>query len=109
VTRRPRRRPAAARTGLADESTHISERHARVDDLAISICAVLLAEACNTGLEPLARRDIPAPTRGRLLWVQQNCLRAETILRSIARLAGIAARGRLPHRRPPVRLRARRW
>jgi hypothetical protein len=33
------------RTGFADEFTHISEAEARADDLHISICAVLLAEA----------------------------------------------------------------
>jgi hypothetical protein len=68
-----------ARTGFADAFTHISERNARVEDLAISICAVLIAEACNIGLEPLVRPDVPAVTRGRLLWVQQNYVRAETI------------------------------
>ena len=40
-------------TGFADAFTHISERNARVEDLAISICAVLIAEACNIALEPL--------------------------------------------------------
>src|SRR5713101_3162610 len=31
--------------------THVSEQGARADDLPISVCAVLLAEACNVGLE----------------------------------------------------------
>ena len=38
-------------------------------DLPTSICAVLLAEACNIGLEPLVRPDVPALARGRLSWV----------------------------------------
>jgi hypothetical protein len=59
-------------TGFADELTHISESNARVRDLEISICAVLVAEACNTGLEPFVRSDVPALTYRRLLWVQQN-------------------------------------
>ncbi len=42
-----------ARTGFASEFTHAGERGARAGDLATSICAVLLAEACDTGLEPL--------------------------------------------------------
>jgi len=75
-----------ARTGFADEFTHISNSDARVTDLSISVCAVLLAEACNVGLEPFVRRDLPALTRGRFLWVQQNYLRAETIARANARL-----------------------
>ena len=46
-----------ARTGFAADFTHASEAGARVEDLATSVCAVLVAEACNTGLEPLVRPD----------------------------------------------------
>lgn len=60
------------RTGFADEFTHLSESGPRVQDLALSVCAVLLAEACNIGLEPLIRKDNPALSRDRLSWVQQN-------------------------------------
>ena len=60
------------RTGFADEFTHISEAEARADDLHISICAVLLAEACNIGLSPLVNPNVRALTRDRLAWVQQN-------------------------------------
>jgi TnpA family transposase len=73
-----------ARTGFANEFTHISEGAARVADLPISLCAVLLAEACNIGLEPVVRSDIAALTRGRLSWMQQNYLRAETLTRANA-------------------------
>jgi len=79
-------------TGFADAFTHISEGNARVHDLTTSICAVLLAEACNIGLEPLIRPDVPALTRGRLEWVQQNYLRAETIARANAVLVDAQAR-----------------
>jgi len=41
---------------------------------------------CNIGLEPVIRTDIPALTRGRLSWIQQNYLRAETLTRANARL-----------------------
>jgi Tn3 transposase DDE domain-containing protein len=41
----------AARTDFAAKFTHVSERESRVDDLTISICAVLLAEACNIGFD----------------------------------------------------------
>ena len=61
-------------------------------DLTISLCAVLLAEACNIGLEPLVRPDIPALTRGRLAWVQQNYVRAETLIRANARLVDAQAK-----------------
>jgi TnpA family transposase len=78
-------------TNFASEFRHISEADARVSDLDLSLCAVLLAEACNIGLEPLVRRDVPALTRGRLSWVQQNYLRAETLTQANARLVDYQA------------------
>ncbi len=75
-----------ALTGFADEFTHVSESSARADDLDISICAVLLAEACNIGLEPLTKQHVPALTRHRLNWVKQNYIRAETLTQANARL-----------------------
>jgi TnpA family transposase len=75
-----------ARTGFADEFTHVSESNARAVDLTVSLCAVLMAEACNIGLEPLIKHNVPALTRHRLSWVKQNYLRAETLVRANARL-----------------------
>ena len=72
------------RTGFADAFTHISEAQSRVEDLPTSVCAVLLAEACNIGLEPLIRSDNPALTRNRLSWIQQNYIRAETLAQANA-------------------------
>lgn len=66
-------------TGFVDDFTHVSEGRSRVDDLTTSVCGALVAEACNIGIEPVARPDVPALTRGRLGWVTQNFLRAETI------------------------------
>lgn len=83
-----------ARTGFADGFTHASERGARAGDLSTSLCAVLLAEACNTGLEPLVRPDTPALRRSRLSWVRQNYLRAETLTRANAAL--VAAQAAIP-------------
>lgn len=68
-----------ARTGFTDAFTHVSERTARATDLHVSLCAVLLAEACNTGLAPLVRGDVPALKGDRLSWVKQNYLRDDTI------------------------------
>lgn len=76
----------AARTGFTESFTHISEQSARADDLTTSICAVLLSEACNTGIEPLVRGDVPALQRDRLTWVGQNYLRDETLVASNAKL-----------------------
>jgi TnpA family transposase len=78
-------------TNFAVEFRHVSEGDARVGDLDLSLCAVLLAEACNIGLEPLVRPDVPALTRGRLSWVQQNYVRAETITKANARLVDYQA------------------
>ena len=69
----------------ARSPTPVRRRPGR-EDLATSLCAVLLAEACNTGLEPLVRPDVPALRRSRLSWVRQNYLRAETLTRANARL-----------------------
>lgn len=68
-----------AHTGFADEFTHISESNSRADDLAVSICAVLLSEACNIGIDPFIKHNNPALTRHRLNWVKQNYMRAETL------------------------------
>jgi TnpA family transposase len=75
-----------AKTGFMDEFTHLNESFAKVKDLSISICAVLIAQGCNIGLSPLVRKRIPALTRGRLSWVEQNYFRPETIIKANARL-----------------------
>ena len=60
----------------------------------MSICAVLVGEACNIGLEPLVHPEIPALTAARLAWVQQNYIRAETLIRANARL--VKAQAHIP-------------
>jgi TnpA family transposase len=81
-------------TGFADEFVHISEKQARATDLPLSICAVLLAEACNVGIDDVVNPSIPALRRSRLLWVQQNYLRDETLTHANARL--VAAQAEIP-------------
>ncbi|MDP9476869.1 MAG: Tn3 family transposase [Actinomycetota bacterium] len=84
-----------AKTGFAGEFDHVAEGGgARVGDLHKSVCAVLLAEACNVGLEPLVDTSDPALTRSRLSWVQQNYVRDETLARANARL--VDAQGEIP-------------
>ena len=84
----------AARTGFHHAFTHLAERGAQVDGFTTSLCAVLVAEACNIGLEPLLRPEDPALGRARLSWVAQNFVRDETIAAANARL--IAAQNALP-------------
>ena len=80
-----------ARTGFASEFSHVSEGRSRLDDLPISICAVLIAEACNIGLTPMIRKGIPALERDRLLYMQQNYIRPDTLSRANARLVDYQA------------------
>lgn len=80
-----------ARTGFLDVFTHASEAGPRVAGLATSLSAVLLAEACNTGFEPLVRGDVPALRRARLSWVRHNYLRADTLTDANARLVATQA------------------
>jgi hypothetical protein len=49
------------RTGFAQAFTHLSERQARVENFETSLCAALVAEACNIGIEAVSRQDVPAP------------------------------------------------
>lgn len=83
-----------ARTGFAECFTHASEGGARAEDIAKSVCAVLVAEATNTGFEPLVRLDVPALRRSRLSWVKQNFLRAETL--TAANVTLVSAQNAVP-------------
>ena len=74
----------AQHTGFLSQFTHVSDSSAYVEDLDLSLSAVLLAEACNIGLTPVIHPEIPALTRDRLSWVRHYFLRAETITRANA-------------------------
>jgi TnpA family transposase len=84
----------AAQTGFTTKFTHVSERDSQVTDLTTTICAVLLAEACNIGRDPLVRDDVPALRRSRLSWVLQNFVRTDTLTAANAGL--VAAQNRIP-------------
>lgn len=83
----------ATRTCFTEAFTHISNQSARASGLTTSLCAVLLSEACNTGMEPLVCRDIPELRRDRLTWVNQNYLRDETL--SAANITLVSAQNSL--------------
>jgi len=80
------------RTGFARQFSHQSERSGRVADLEMSLCAVLLSEACNVGLEPLVESGHRALSRDRLEWVGHHFVRAETIAAANAKLVEAQAR-----------------
>lgn len=73
-------------TGFASTFTHVANGQFKAADLPLSICAVLLAQACNIGLKAVTRAEVPALTLPRLSWVQQNYLRVETLSAANARL-----------------------
>ena len=77
-----------AATGFCDDMVLLSEGQSKIEksDLALSVCAVLVAQACNIGLHAVAQQHLPALSLGRLAWVQQNYVRADTILKANARL-----------------------
>jgi TnpA family transposase len=79
-------------TNFVSLFSHISEARSRSKDITISICAVLIAEACNIGLEPLIKSHIPALSRGRLNWVKQNYFREETLIIANAKLVDYQAK-----------------
>src|SRR5205823_5892539 len=78
-------------TGFLDEYSHVGELAPRLEDLPVSVAALLVAEACNVGLTPVTNASVPALTRGRLSHVDQNYLRAETHSAANARLIGAQA------------------
>ena len=51
----------------------------RISGLPLSVCAVLVAQACNIGYRPVTRRDVPALSPARLEWVADNYVRPETL------------------------------
>jgi len=84
----------AGRTNFTSKFAHVSERESRMGDLATSLCACLIADACNIGSEPLIRNDVPALRRARLSWVSQNFIRNETLSEANACL--VAEQNRIP-------------
>jgi len=76
----------AARTGFTSAFTHVAESQSRASELTTSLCAVLLAQACNTGFEPFTSQEVASLRRDRLVWVEQNYLRDETLVEANVRL-----------------------
>lgn len=75
-----------AATGFCDAMPLASEGKSKIEDHAQSICAVLVAQACNIGLKAVVQPGNPALNLGRLAWVQQNYVRSDTILNANAKL-----------------------
>lgn len=66
-------------------------------DLSQSICAVLLAWACNISLKAVTQAEVPMLTLPHLSWVQQNYVRMETltaVMRTLQRAGSLSGLGR---------------
>lgn len=66
-------------TGFLNHFHHVSEAGSRAEHLIVSLAAVLVAEACNIGIQPMVSEDKPGHSRDQMVWVEQNYLRAEIL------------------------------
>jgi TnpA family transposase len=82
----------AAKTGFIDGFTNDQEPAAQLGDLATSLCAVLVAQACNVGYKPLVDESNPALREARLRYVAQRYLRPETLAAANARIVDFHAK-----------------
>jgi hypothetical protein len=74
-------------TGCLDHFTHVSgDVSSRKQDMTTSIAAVLVSQAMNVGMRPMAAEGEPALALDRLYWVEQNYLRAATLTAANAAL-----------------------
>lgn len=80
-------------TGFLDAFGHVSERRTRMEDLLVSLVALLVSQSCNIGLTPVIDTENKALTRSRLSHVDQNYVRADTI--AAANAALITAQSRI--------------
>ena len=81
-------------TGFLDAYTHLADVSTRIEDLAVCVAALLVAEACNVGLTPVIKPGETALTRARLAHVDQYYVRAENHAAANARLIEAQARSR---------------
>jgi hypothetical protein len=82
----------AARARFTEAFTHEREPSARLTDLDVSICAALIAQACNVGYKPLIDESVPALRLERLKYVARHYIRPETLIAANARIVDYHAR-----------------
>lgn len=61
-----------SKTNFLSQFSHISQSTSKIKDLHISLCAILVAQACNIGFRAVAQSRITALEYDRLIWVWQN-------------------------------------
>ncbi|MFE9694545.1 Tn3 family transposase [Micromonospora sp. NPDC005806] len=79
-------------TRMFDAYTHVGGLTTRLDDLPVTLAALLIADACNVGLTPVIQPREEALTRDRLSHVDQNFVRADTHAVANARLVDFQSR-----------------
>jgi len=79
-------------TGMLDAYTHVGGLATSMDQLPVSLAALLVADACNVGLVPVIHPGDRALSRDRLSHVDQNYIRPDTHATANARLVDYQAR-----------------
>lgn len=81
-------------TGFADGFSVAGDTPSRLADLAVSVCAVLIAQACNIGIAAVVNPTRPGLSRDRLYWARQHLVRVDTL--AAANTALVKYQGDLP-------------
>ncbi|MFE6449655.1 transposase [Nocardiopsis dassonvillei] len=76
----------AARTGFTKAFTHYSGAGSALEGFEASVSALLVAQACNIGLTPVAKPGVPALTLGRLQQVNHAYVSTENLRAANAHL-----------------------
>ncbi|MEU5547855.1 Tn3 family transposase [Streptomyces sioyaensis] len=94
-------------TGFLNHFPHVSEAGSRAEHLVVSLAAVLVAEACNSGIQAMVCEDEPAaPATSRSGSSRITCApKASAGRRRPCRLPGLAHRRALGRRRARLRRR----
>ncbi|MBL1227119.1 Tn3 family transposase [Enterococcus sp. BWR-S5] len=74
--------------GITDCFHHIKESTTRMVQIDISILAVLLAESCNIGFSPVAKESIGSLKYDRLLYVNHQYIRLDTLTTANKKIIG---------------------
>lgn len=64
---------------LTSHFQHTNDSKVRMEELDVSILAVLLAEACNIGFSPVSREGIDSLKFDRLMYVDHQYIRLDTL------------------------------
>lgn len=73
-------------TGFLGAFQHVSGRRTRMEEVLVSLVALLVSQSCNIGLTPVIDPQDKALSRTRLSHVDQNYVRADTLAAANAAL-----------------------